>query len=94
MQSLVRTSSSCFFFVVCFAAIAPDVSLEVVDFDPLTVSFIDTTYSVEVGHDFQVSCVSTGNFSGEVTWYKIGVDGGGEYVYYVCVHVCVHMPIS
>ena len=58
-------------------------SLEVVDFDPLTVSFFDPAYSVEVGHDFQVLCVSTGNFSGEVTWYKIGLDGQGEFVHFI-----------
>lgn len=65
-------------------AIAPKVSIEEVDFDPLTVSSLgNNAYSVEVGHGFQLSCVSTGNFSGEVTWYKIDQSGGG-----MCECVC------
>ena len=67
-------------------AIAPDVSIDVVDFDPLTVRKLgNNAYSVEVGYDFQVSCISTGNFSGEVIWFKI--DQG------VCVCVCVFVCV-
>ena len=70
-------------------AIAPKVSIEEVDFHPLTVSNLgNNAYSVEVGNDFQVSCVSTGNFSGEVTWYKIDQRGGG-----MCECVCISVSV-
>lgn len=82
------------------AAIRPEVSvLDNVDRDPLTVDRRDdknNLYEVEVGHDFQVTCVSTGNFSGEVTWYRMSSGGTvGELVFdslscLYCTCCCVY----
>ncbi len=64
-------------------------SIEYTETDPLTVmSHPDNTYLVEVGHDFQVTCISTGNFSGEVNWYKFSNSNTSEWLQGVCVCVC------
>ena len=76
---IISTQFSCLFLlsINIHAAIRPEVSVaDHIDTDPLTVNNLgNNMYEVEVGHDFQVTCVSTGNFSGEVTWYRM--ESGG-----------------
>ena len=58
-------------------AIKPDVKLEVDDdSDSLTYSVTGSEYTVEVGHEFGLLCTSSGNFSGEIMWYKVQSSGG------------------
>jgi len=62
--------------VFCILAIAPEVAVLDAGLNSTSVAIKDTVYTVELGRDFQVSCISTGNFSGVVTWYKIIEDTG------------------
>lgn len=38
----------------------------------------NSEYTVEVGHEFGLLCTSSGNFSGEITWYKVESSEGND----------------
>ena len=60
----------------CFPAIKPQVAVEIVNTNPTVYKSEDgKTYSVENGNEFSVLCSSSGEFSGRVTWFKIGDKG-------------------
>ena len=61
-----------------YAAIPPPLSIDVpseVNRSWFTVNH-SNQYTVEIGREFQVLCVSYGEYSGAVTWFKVG--NGGE----------------
>ena len=64
-----------------YAAIPPPLSTDVpseVDRSWFTVNSDSNQYTVEIGREFQVLCVSYGEYSGTVTWFKVG--NGGEFL--------------
>ena len=66
-------------FTSPYAAIPVPLSTDVpseVDRSWFTYSSDSNQYSVEVGREFQVLCISLGEHSGTVTWMKIDNDGG------------------
>lgn len=58
--------------------------MEIVDTNPTVYKSEDDgkTYSVESGNEFSVLCISSGKFSGQVTWTKIGDKGKSFNVLY------------
>ena len=63
-----------------YTAIPPPISTDVpseVDRSWFTDDSPDSNqYTVEVGREFQVRCISSGEHSGTVTWMKIDDNGG------------------
>lgn len=52
-------------------AIPPSIEVSVPDeVDSSTYTVEEGDYLVEIGREFQIQCISEGNFSGEVTWLK------------------------
>ena len=73
----------CFFFC---AAIPPSIAVSVpseIDRSTYTLSDI---YMVEVGREFQIQCISQGDFSGVVTW-QIRNESGGKII--MSLFICI-----
>ena len=63
------------FTIFPYTAIPPPLSTDVpseVNRSWFTVNSDSNQYIVEIGREFQVLCVSYGEYSGSVTWFKVG----------------------
>ena len=71
-----------------YTAIPPPLSIEVpseVDRSWFTVNADSNQYTVDIGREFQVLCISSGEHSGTVTWMRVDNNGGQFAVAKACL---------
>ena len=63
--------------ILYYTAIPPPIDVEATETNDsvYTVDSETQTYTVEVGNEFSVICVSSGTFNGRVTWIKLDSEG-------------------